>query len=67
LLPRVVDSFAATYHYNAATDGTKAQFTKRKVIDYVRGIVSNYETQQAADAAAAAQTATTTTDLAVIT
>jgi hypothetical protein len=43
LLPRVLDAFAATYHYNAATDGTKTQFTKRKVIDYVRGIVSNYE------------------------
>jgi hypothetical protein len=67
LLPRVLDAFAATYHYNAATDGTKTQFTKRKVIDYVRGIVSNYETQQAADAAAATQNATTATDLAVIT
>jgi hypothetical protein len=60
----VLDSFAATYHYNAATDGTKAQFTKRKVIDYVKSVVAGYETQQAADAAAAAQNATSNTDLA---
>jgi hypothetical protein len=66
-MPRVLDSFAATYHYNASTDGTKAQFTKRKVIDYVKSIVAGYETQVAADAAAAAQNATSTTDLGAIT
>jgi hypothetical protein len=64
VLPRVLDAFAGTYHYNAATDGTKAQFAKRKVADYLKGIVNSYEVQLAADAAVAAQNAATSTDLA---
>lgn len=52
LLPRVLDSFAATYKYNAATDGTKAQFTRKKLAEYVRGVVQSYEVQKATELAA---------------
>jgi hypothetical protein len=61
------DAFAATYYYNPATDGTKAAFTKKKVIDYMRGIVQSYEVQKAADAAAAATGVQVTTDFGGIT
>lgn len=67
ILTRVLDAFAATYHHNPATDGTKAAFAKKKVRDYIRGVVNTYETQLAADAAAAAQTAATEADLAGVT
>lgn len=53
VVARVLDAFAEVYGYTA-TDGTKAQFARSKLVEYVRGVVRSYEVQQASEAAAQA-------------
>ena len=49
---RVLDAIAAKYGYNAATDGTKADFAKAWIIKTVKAAVREHEANQAAAAAA---------------
>lgn len=56
-LTRVVNAIAATYGYNAATDGTKAAFARRHLAQHVRAIVVAYEVRIAGEQAAEAASA----------
>lgn len=51
MLPRVLDAFASTYGYRP-TDGTRAQFARKKLAEHVRGVVQSYEVQKASEQAA---------------
>lgn len=48
---RILDAFAIAYGYDPATDGTKAQFAKLQIRDFVKRIVLEQEGQMSADAA----------------
>jgi hypothetical protein len=57
-IQRIIDAVSAYYLYQATIGGvsnpeTKAQFTKRMVVEYLKGIVLASEGQVAADAAKA--------------
>lgn len=59
----MLDAFATKYGYNPATDGTKAQFAKRRLAAHIQRIVVEVESGAAGDAAATATAAQSTTDL----
>lgn len=65
ILPGVLDDFAAAKGYNPATDGTKAQFLKSQMIQFVKNIVVEYRANAAANTAAASARTTATTDIAI--
>lgn len=44
---RVFDAVAATKGYNAAQHGTKAQFTKSIITNFLKDIVKSYEGSEA--------------------
>mgnify|MGYP006935528737 CR=1 FL=1 len=44
---RVLDAFCNSFGYNASVDGTQGQFLKKKLITYVKQVVSDYERQAA--------------------
>jgi hypothetical protein len=51
---RIQDAFAASYAYQATINGqpnpeSKAQFTKRKIAEYVKDVVRAYEANKAAE------------------
>lgn len=48
---RVNDAFAAEFGWTAELGLTKAQFTKSKVIEYVKQVTRNYEANIAASQA----------------
>lgn len=48
---RVFDAVAATYSYVPATDGTKAQFGRKVVMNFIKEIVKAYEATAAAEVA----------------
>lgn len=52
-ISRGLDAIAATYNYNAATDGTKAAFAKKQVGIWFKSVLADYEVGVAARAAAA--------------
>lgn len=52
VVPRVADAVAATFAYDAERDGTKAQFTKKVLVDYLRRLVQEHEARLAQQAAA---------------
>lgn len=43
ILARVVDSIASEYNYNASTDGTKGEFAKKQVIEFLKRTVRDAE------------------------
>lgn len=43
MLNRVVDAIASEYHYDASKDGTKAQFAKKVVTDFIKRTVKESE------------------------
>ena len=48
---RVLDAIASEYNYNAATDGTKAVFAKKQVVEFLKRTVKEAEGSAAAKAA----------------
>ena len=50
-MARVVDAFASKYNYGPS-DGTKAQFAKKKIVDYVKFVVRDSEIEEAVALAA---------------
>lgn len=51
-LQRVLDAVAGSFGYNPATDGTKGQFTKKYVINFLKRTTKGYEANLAANSAA---------------
>ncbi len=49
---RVLDAVAGSYGYNPAKDGTKGQFTKKYIVNFLKRTVKGYESSLAAKAAA---------------
>lgn len=43
IVPRVLEAFALEYSYNPETDGTKAQFTKVKIVEFLKRTVREAE------------------------
>lgn len=43
---RVLEAFATNFQYKVGTE-TKAQFAKRKILEYIKGQVKLYEGQKA--------------------
>lgn len=65
VLNRVLDAIAATRSYNPGTDGTKAQFAKAQLVAWIKGIVVDYEGNNAANTANASARTTAQTDIAI--
>lgn len=40
---RVLDAFASEYRYNVDTDGTKASFAKKQIIEFIKRTVRDSE------------------------
>lgn len=51
LVPDMLDAFAALYGYDAATDGTRANFAKGKIRDYVKEVYTAHQATIGAEAA----------------
>jgi len=66
---RVIDGFCYTYGYSPILSNgspnpeTKAQFAKRKVLEYIRNAVRRAEIEQAANAAAGVAATSVDTDI----
>jgi hypothetical protein len=60
---RIVDALCLSANYNAATDGTKAAFAKKQVIQMVKDRVAATEREQARLAALAAVPEPATVDV----
>jgi hypothetical protein len=65
VVDRVLDAFVATYFYNPDEDGTRAAFAKACVIKYIRKVVVDYESEQAARSAKQTAIITAETDIAL--
>lgn len=62
---RALDAVCSTYGYDSATDGTKLQFAKSVVADFVKDVVRAYEANQAAEACRAAAIAKADSEVSV--
>lgn len=51
VLSRVLDAFTVRYNYNPLTDGTKAQFAKQTVINFIKRTVHDAEVGSAVSTA----------------
>lgn len=51
LVPDLLDAFADMYGYDAETDGTKANFAKSKIRDYVKEVYKAHQATISAEAA----------------
>ena len=49
--PRILDALASYYGYNAERDGSKAQFVRQCLTNYIKAIVSDVEGESAAQSA----------------
>lgn len=49
--PRVLNAVAKAYGYDAARDGTKAEFAKAVVAKFLKEVVAGVEANEAAEAA----------------
>ena len=52
VVTRVLDAIASEYNYNAGTDGTKAAFAKKQVIEFLKRTVKGSEGSVAVKTAA---------------
>jgi len=70
ILTRVINGFANYYHYQSTIDGeanpeTKAQFSKRMLVEYIKNAVVASEVQDAANAAATIANEAATNDIVI--
>jgi len=69
ILPRVINGFARRYNYSpiledgSSNPETKAQFAKRKLIEFIKSAVREAEIQDATNAAATTAAASVDTDI----
>jgi hypothetical protein len=62
---RVLDAFAGTYQYNAATDGTKAAFAKKQLGLIAKRTTREWEASQASNSAYNAAFVAAETDIVI--